>query len=200
MVNNSMVNMNKDGIWYNADLSLSTDFQFAGKKKRTQVNPNYTSYSGFNKKYMTDEGVFDASASLAEFARNATNKRIVTEETIPILSRQVQADSHEAFIYNMLISWIKAKLYVDNGGEDEKFKIKTIPYIDSHAIIPIDQLHTEHTYEIELGFPCDESIIGGNAWVIRNSSNYWEKPYVILYNASQKKPRSILLSSYIGKN
>jgi len=199
MVNNTIVTASQSGANYRADLSLSTDFQYAGREKQTYVNDGYTDYSGFNKKYISEDGVFDPMAALSEFSRVHAEKRIVKEDTFAVLGRQIQTDSHEAFILNMLITWLKARLYKDNQCTDEILKVKTQPYRDAHVVVALDQAAEEHEHEIELGFPVDPEELVGAMWVLRARDNYWARPFVSHYSAGAPSQAQFYLSHVMGR-
>jgi hypothetical protein len=198
-VNSSVATLRHDGIQYNCDLSLATDFQFAGTNKRSEISQAYTDYSGYNRKLLTEDGIYDTTLALAEFARVGPERRYVKEESLAILSRFEQRDSHESFIYNMLVSWLKAHLYSGAPNEDELLKVIVSPYSDSHAVYATDGSTSEITHEIELGFPVSADRLMQNRWDIRNKDNYWSRPFVLRYVASAASQEAFYLSHVMGR-
>jgi hypothetical protein len=199
MVNNTIANVNNAGERYQCDLSLTGDFQFAGHFKRSETVSGYTDYSGYNQKYITEDGVYDSSLAVAEFARTSIERRLVREETRAVLDRQDQGDSHESFLYNMLISWLKAHMYAQQEGKDYLFSVKTKHYEDSHVRVPLDRADAEHTYEIELGEPVDEDTIVLGNYAVRDKDNYWKQPYVLHYNAGGEGQEGFYLAHVHGR-
>jgi hypothetical protein len=199
-VNKTMMHVDKGDRDYRAQLEVSADFQMCGRRKRCEINDHYTNFSGYNKKYITDVGTFDAMAALEEFSRVTIEKRLVKEDTYTLLSQQVQADSHEAFIYNMLISWLKAKMYRESGGKDDVFTVKTSPYKDSHSIYALDGIDEDRDHLISIGFPVDDDMISDNHWVLRTRDNYWSRPFVLHYNAAGQYQEQFYLLHVFGRN
>jgi len=93
MVNDSVVTVKAQESSYNCDMSLTSDFQIAGKNKRMDVILGHPDYSGYNRKYITEDGIYDASLALTEFARTTIERRLVKEETFSVVNRQEQGDN-----------------------------------------------------------------------------------------------------------
>nr|WGM49125.1 coat protein [Umbelopsis ramanniana virus 8a] len=200
VVNNTVVDVNQGNRHYHSDLSLTADFQVAGRKKRGNRGTLSTDYAGYNRKYITEDGNYDGVAALEEFAKVSAEKGMMKPEVYTQLSKYTQADSHEAFLYNMLISWYKAKLYSDSQGVDDVLKVKTSAYNDSHVVVALDQSFDDHTYELDLGYPVDQTTIERADWVLRNKELYWSRPYVLTYNASNPKQEVFYLLHTLGRN
>jgi hypothetical protein len=164
----------------NALLELATDFTCVGRKKFVAIDSAYSDYSGINEKFISDTGSFDAEAALADFAKNAASKRLVNEKTDTLIKRGSYEDSHHVFIYNMLISWMKAWLYKNCNGSDNTFTVKSSPYKDSHRTISTGFGGEEFDHLITLGCPnpdMEDTSIGE-----RNHDNYWTAGQVIYVN------------------
>nr|WGM49122.1 capsid protein [Umbelopsis ramanniana virus 7] len=200
VANNSTIAVKHQDRQFLSGLSLTADFQAAGRIKKTITAAVQTNYSGFNKKYINEAGIYDGGLALDEFAKNGADRGLVRPETYGMLTRYPQADSHESFIYNMLISYLKAKLSTNNLTEDEDLVVKTSPYVDSHCVIPLDQGSSDFTYEIELGSPVDGNLAHTGQFNIRNKDNYWSKPYVLHYNGTSIKAESFYLLHSMGRN
>nr|CAE9672667.1 coat protein [Mucor hiemalis virus 4] len=197
--NDSIVFVSHHGQKFQADLSLSTSFQVAGRKKYVRHLGTHTDYSGFNRKFITDSGAYDPVSALEEFSKTNTDRAMLKPESLGFIHRHSQSDSHEAFLYNMLISWYKAKLYVDNDGEDDIFKVRTSPYRDSHCVIPLDRAYEDHLYEIEVGYPVNVQRMQSASWALRIKENYWARPYVLHYNASTVPQETFYLVHALGR-
>nr|UXL82808.1 coat protein [Conidiobolus adiaeretus totivirus 2] len=198
-VNNTQVVVRKEEIQYKTELVVSGGFQFAGRRIRVVEQTSATNYSGINKKFIDENGVYDPLVAVNEFARAASDRRLVKEDTNAILARQTFQDSHEAFILNMLISWLKADLYREGQNTDDVLKVKTSPYMDSHVICPLDQEAEEHTYEVPMGVPVPAELIEGAAWIRRSNNNYWSRPYVIHYTCGRKGKEEFYLAHVQGR-
>nr|UVG55925.1 putative capsid protein [Poaceae Liege totivirus 3] len=137
-----------------------------------------TDLQGVNKKYVDDSGVYNVMLALDEFTRKVPGMRMNRADIEGFARSSNTTDSHEAFIYNMLVSWIKAMLYADTGGKDGKFKVKQAAYTDSHVTVGIRGQVTEVEHEITLGVPV-EDWNPNTDFTMRIDSNYWLSPYVI---------------------
>jgi len=185
---------------YKADVKLRTDFQAAMLSKTSVTRKGHSDYSGMNRQYISEQGIFDPGMALSEFARSGLEKRVVRETTLSILTKQTQADSHEAFIYNMLITWVKAYLYNLSGDTDGILRIKRMPYTDSHIKIPIKGDIEEHMDEYELGPPIEFDDEFEINWDLRNATNYWNRPYVLHYNGTTREQENFYLLHVLGRN
>jgi len=199
IANKTVASLQNAGQTYLADLDLRTDFQFAGKNKAVRFTANHSDFSGYNKKYITDTGVYDPKLAMEEFARSAFDRRVVKEDTFAQISSFVQGDSHNAFLYNMLISWQRAYLYASQRGQDEILKIRTSPYRDSHVTIPLDAGDEDHTSLIELGIPYegDFQVID---FPVRNALNFWSSPYVLRVPGPTMTQVSFYMAHCFGRN
>lgn len=199
LVNNTLITVTKDGRHYESDLSLAADFSVTGANKRMQSLPGYSDYSGINRQFMSVEGVFDTGAALAEFARSGIEKRLIKEDTISILTRQTKADSHEAFLMNMLISWLKADTYRNCNGKEMEFKVRACGYESSHAKFNYTGIEKDSFIECELGPPVGSDSMRID-WALRTSQNYWDRPYVLHYNASGEGQEKFYLMHTLGRD
>nr|UXL82806.1 coat protein [Conidiobolus adiaeretus totivirus 1] len=200
MANDTVISLNKDGEGYKADLSLSADFQFAGRNVRSEDHDSYTNFTGYNRKYINEHGAYDGYLALQEFARVSAEKRLVKEETYSILTKQVQEDSHESYIYNMLVSWLKAKLYQENGDKERILRVKTAPYKDSHLICALDQQYEDVIHDINIGPPTDIDGMFASPWLLRTKDNYWSRPYVFHYNSGPNGQAEFYFAHLKGRN
>jgi len=183
-----------------ADLQIRTDFLVAGKKRVLFGNPNYTNYSGINRKYISANGVYLAGLALEDFAKTSAEKRLIKEDTYRTLSGMDQADSHEAFLYNMLISWGKALIASSNQEvRPNVFQVKTHPYSDSHMNVALDQGHNVHAYDIDLGYPITEVELVHAAFMIRTKEDYWNRPFVLHYSALAPTQEAFYLMHTLGR-
>nr|UMQ74228.1 capsid protein [Helianthus annus leaf-associated totivirus 7] len=202
LANSSVATLTSKQHAYQCDLSLATDFQLAGRKVRLDINPQSNDFTGYNKKYINEHGFYDPGLALSELSRYGFEKRIVKEDTYSLIQNMTQRDSHEMFLYNMLVSWLKAHLYKYEGRKDKKFTVKTSPYKDSHLTIPLDgDLHLgEHSYEIEVGPPID---IDDEDLELdfqrRRDTNYWRRPFVLHFNGGSKKQQAFYLCHVYGR-
>jgi hypothetical protein len=201
IVNKSMATLQMSGQNYSGDLALTGDFTCAGRRKQVTSVGGHTDFSGVNRKYITEDGRFDASAAMADFATGHLDKRLYKETTMSIISSQPQEDSHEAFLYNMLVSWVKALLYRVQGGKDKVLRVKTAPYCDSHCVVPLDQGPDEHTYEINLGPPVDLGAVEAPEirWQARGPNNFWDRPFVLYYSTATRGQESFYLYHVLGR-
>jgi hypothetical protein len=199
MVNGTTATINCDSTAYNARLELSADFMSAGSQVEVAKVTGWSEYSGINAKYITESGVFDVGLALQEFARSSVERRVVKEDTLAILGRYNMTDSHEMFLYNMLISWMKADMYKSSKGKDKKLRIKVTPYEDSHCTYDYVGCGDGATYEVDLGPPVDEDDFLSQAWTLREKDNYWDKPYVLHYNRGSRQQESFYLVHAMGR-
>jgi len=201
LLNTSFATLTAAGVSSHANLELRADFCMAGRNKRLEIVDNFTNFTGINRKYITDSGYFDAGLALEEFARLSTEKRVVKEDTLSIISKQIMNDSHELYLYNMLTTWLHAHLYTSQRGENNKLQYKTVPYEDAHIVLPVDgDKLAEHTYTFDLGLPCIESAYRGSAPDYRNAENYFSKPYVLKYNGASDKQEAFYIIHIYGRN
>lgn len=201
LVNNTFAVIRDGFTSYNCELELRTDFQYVGLNKKIKMVSNYTSYYGYNSKYINDDGVYDPSLAFGEFSRNAPEKRFLKNDAIALLKSHTQADSHDAFIYNMLISYGKALLCEHTGShENRSFTAKCYGYKDSHTTV----LNKFGTYmsevDIGLGPPVPISLAEQASWRPRLEDNYFSKPYVIKYNAKDPQQEAFYLLHVLGRS
>jgi hypothetical protein len=182
-----------------ADLKSTESFQFVGKKKRLEMKSSYSDYSGINKKFINDDGVFEPAMALAEFARAGAERRLIKEDTLSLLRGQSHTDSHEAFLYNMLISWFRAEINMQNGDTDGILRVRGSDYRDSHVSVTLDRPGPEHLYSIPLEAPMPAEIVLDDGWNYRNNVNHWHFPYVVKYSAATKEQEYFYLSHLCGR-
>jgi hypothetical protein len=184
------------------DFRLKTNFQVIGRAKRVLLDDTFTDYSGYNKKFISDNGVFMPEAALSEFAKTDFGKRVITKDIEAKINSLPSRDCHVAFLYNMLISWARAVLYgyqkeeaLDESTGLHLLKIKYSGYQDSHVvldgIIPDEQVHI-----IELDDPVEQR---AGLLRIRNADNYFDYPYVFHYDASTVAKESFYLVHASGR-
>jgi hypothetical protein len=200
LVNCTTLEVNTGGAPFVANLELTSDFQAVGANVKSMIRSSFSDYSGINNRYVGEDGVFNAGAALSDFAKNGLERRVVKEDTLSILSKHTQVDSHEAFIYNMLVTWLKAELYTANKDTGLKLKVANEPYTDSHVRMRAYGTLVEGEVHVDLGPPVDDDTIEGTSWVMRDKDNYWDRPYVLHYNASDPKQETFYLYHVLGRN
>lgn len=161
-------------------LELTTDFCVAGKNKIVEMDQAFSDYSGINEAYITANGSFSSEAALAEMAKTAIGRKLVNEKTDTVIRRISFEDSHHAYIYNMLISWMKAWLFKSGNGKDGKFTVKSAPYKDAHRIVALDEGLRDHTHVVEIGPPDEDWNSDGVSE--RTAESYWNYNKVIYVN------------------
>lgn len=184
---------------YVTDLSLRSDFSFANKKKKISFVQNYTNWAGVNKKYIDDSGDFNMAVAIDDFAKVAAEKRVIRGDVVRLLEQWPRRDSHEAFLYNMMITWGHAMLYRLTGGKEGVYNIVTRPYSDSHVIVA-DHVgrKTEMTHEIVIGVPATG---GGNpGWILREEEKFWDRRYVLRYPNRSSAQEAFYLSHVLGRD
>lgn len=177
------------------DLRLRTDFQVVGKSKKVQFDDVYTDYSGYNKKYITDCGVFNPEAAIDEFAKTDFGRRVVTRDINSQILKLPMRDNHTAFLYNMMISWGKAYLAKMTGHENGITKVHYTPFSNAHCTVatPWPQ---PHTIDIRLEAPAYAHM----APEYRNAENFFTRPYVIHYNAQSKEQELFYVHHIYGRD
>jgi len=198
MVNKTMAHAKIAGVTYSSNLELSSNFQISGfKYGRTTPAPK-TSYYGYNKKYLDEDGVYDPLRAIDEYSRTAPGLRLSKTDLTALATTSNMPDSHEAYIFNMLISWYKARLYVDMNGKDNLLTIKQSPYKDSHVTMSWFDTSDDVEIQTELGPPAgdDFSDIG---FAQRNLENFWERPYVLRYTSTNIAQASFYLLHVFGR-
>jgi hypothetical protein len=186
---------NKIGTFH-SNIDALVDFQCTGLKVRTFVTDTTTSYAGYNKKYIRDDGTYDPIPAFEEFAKNPVGRKISKEDASAIIKGMVMEDCHEPFIYNMLVSWYKAKLYKDTHAVGDLLILKQSGLSDAHVK---QQYYGEpdHTKELQMGHPNpNKSEVTLN---FRGMVNYWEYPYVLRYSTGSKEQTGFYLSHLNGR-
>ncbi|QGY72631.1 putative coat protein [Plasmopara viticola lesion associated toti 3] len=199
LVNRSVAKANQGGHEYATNLELSTNFQIAGMKPTARAGLPETDLSGINKKYIDDSGVYNMNLALDEFTRKAPGMRMTRIEAEAFAKSSITTDSHEAFIYNMLVSWIKALIYNDTSGKEGKFHVKQSAYSDSHVTVGVKGQVSDVLHEIELGPPVQD-YNSETPFVMRNSTNYWLSPYVIRISNKSVKQAAFYYSHTFGRD
>jgi hypothetical protein len=163
-----------------SDLRLRTDFQCIGKQKTLQMDDTFNDYNGFNKEYISEQGVFVVEAALRQFARTDFGRRVVAKDIEAHIRSLTHRDCHTSYLYNMLITWGKALLYKMNGDTDDILRVQCSPYRSEHVTIGLPDLH-DRVYEIPIETPYDGQAAPQTR---RTDTNYFLRPYVLHYNAS----------------
>nr|QED43018.1 hypothetical protein [Uromyces totivirus D] len=186
----------------NVDLRLKTSFQIAGRKKRVALDDTANDYSGYNKKFINDAGMYMPDAAINEFAATDFGKRVITKDIEAKLASLVSRDYHVAFLYNMLISWGRAMLYKSDGeiNRDEDgyhiLKVKVNNYSDSHVLMS-GMYPDDHTIEIPLDTPFSEMNLAPH---VRTAENYFNHSYVMHYDASTPAKETFYLLHACGRD
>jgi hypothetical protein len=68
------------GEHYQTNLELSTDFSVAGFIYDVKENDMQTDFSGYNKKYITDLGVYDPVAAFEDFGKHFDSRRMTKQD------------------------------------------------------------------------------------------------------------------------
>lgn len=184
-----------------ASLETCSDFQIVGTGVKTMRDSAVTNYSGYNAKYIGEQGAYNPMSAAEEFAKRSIERRYYKEEQAALMMRHTITDSHEAFILNMLISWFKACIYSTAGGSDDIVKIQSSGYKDAHVEMPHFRNKGSYQVTIELGFPKDEEELTNevNRLEMRNKENYFAKPYVFYHSASSKGQSEFYYSHLAGR-
>jgi hypothetical protein len=171
--------INDDPVFVN--LELSSDFSLTNVNPIVTHQATHTDYSGYNSKYVNDDGSYNAEAALAEFAKTMYSGRLTRPEMLTILDSADVRDSHESYIYNLLVSWFMAKLYKDSESKNrETFTVSKQGYSDSHVTIEFNSHSTVNVETVTLGLPVGD--LGDLSIDMRTSENYWNRPYVFRYS------------------
>jgi hypothetical protein len=186
------------GNTYTSNLQLSTDFQVTGLPVVVNHYDGEGDYIGYNRRYISDGGMYDVAAALEEFSKVSYGRRLAKAEIETFLANQVGVDSHESFIYNMLVTWYKAKLYKDTRGTDGILKVKQSPYKDSHVVIGYHNQTSEITHEIELGLPNPDAVEDIDLQ-FRKDANFWDRPFVLRYNGQARGQTEFYLFHVLGR-
>jgi hypothetical protein len=166
---------------FHSDLTLRGDFDMVGRPTVVVNTVPLTNWLGINRAYVSEDGVYEPELAIKEFARSAVSKRLVKEHTMAILAKQVQTDSHTAFLYNMLISWVRARIYQDNGATDGILRLSLSPYKDAHSTVDLGRGADDHVFEYTLQPPVNRDQVGDLVIQERAEANYFESEYVFRY-------------------
>jgi hypothetical protein len=189
------LNWNNRNIDANCDAQV--DFQVTGLPVDVLIQDTSHSYLGYNRRYIADDGTYDAKAALEDLTRNPVGSRIARDEIDLIVRTFRHEDSHAAYIYCMLISWYKAKLYKDTKGTENVIKIHQSGFSDSH--MQFDHFGSaDMVLEAKLGPPA-ESVEHLDV-IFRNKENYWEKPYVLRYTAGSPEQVAFYIYHLAGSD
>nr|UYL95667.1 MAG: capsid protein [Nanning Totiv tick virus 3] len=174
-----------------------TDFATTGLKANVNYVDSVTDYSGFNKKYINDDGTYNFVAAMAEFATVPFGKKVTREEQQMLLLGTDGADSHDAFILNMLISWYLARMYVDSGCTDGILKVRHAGFSNTHVKQTLWGM-PDTTIEHELSAPNTET--DELHMVFRSQTNFWQQPYVLRYNAGSPAQTAFYILHCLGRS
>jgi len=183
------------------DLRLRTDFQVVGKQKRLEIDSTFTDLNGYNTKYISQTGHFVPEAALQEFSKTDFGKRVTTKDIEGKITGLTHRDCHTSYLYNMLISWARALLYKMNKTKEMDkdrraiLTVKCSPYQSAHVTVGLPDI-AETSYRIILGSPNDHVNIPTR---IRSSENFFEKPFVLHYNASSHTQECYYLVHAAGR-
>lgn len=170
-----------DGKKIATNLFTQSDFQMTGLKTEVHVYNTSHNFLGYNKRFITDDGLYDTTTAIEVLTKSPLGSRLTADDQRKIIKYCKVEDSHAIYLYGMLVSWYKAKLAHDMGVKPgELIKIKRSGYKDSHGKF---QYYGEDdgTYEFELGPPTDG--IEDLHIQHRQHGNFWDMPYVLRYNA-----------------
>ncbi|AFH09413.1 capsid protein [Xanthophyllomyces dendrorhous virus L1B] len=199
MVNKTRAVMELGGVKYASNLELATHFQVA-KAKFDVIKPVARSnFYGYNKKFIDESGVYDPLRAIDEYSRTVPGMRLGRDDLRALSLTDNKTDSQEAYIYNMLVSWLKARLYVDMKGSDNKFTVKYSSFKDTHVGYDINDSYGIESVEVNLGppNPTGEAAI---SLEFRDTNNFWSKPYVLKYSNNSMEQGSFYLAHVLGSN
>jgi hypothetical protein len=199
MLNKSEVRVCIGEQRYSCALELSSDFQITGWKYGRASQEPKTYFYGYNKRYIDENGVYDPLRAIDEYSKSVPGLRLRKEDVAALASTDNLVDSQEAFIYNMLVSWFKARIYKDMNGKDNKVNVKQSAYRDSHVGIGIKGNYQDRDVEITLGAPIDyeDDEITFNQ---RSAENYWSSPYVMRYTSTNLGQVSFYMIHVLGRS
>nr|UVG55949.1 putative capsid protein [Poaceae Liege totivirus 16] len=197
IINKSVAHVKMGPNTYTTNLELQTQFQITGTKYGTSHPIATNKYYGYNKRYLDEDGVYDPLRAIDEFSKTVPGLRL-NKVDLTALARTTNAtDSHEAYIYVMLVSWYKARMYKDMKGSDDKFVVKQSPYTDSHVGMAIHGQFEEKSVEVELG-PLYDVEVTDIGWETRDADNFWSKPYVLRYTSTNVAQVTFYLLHTLG--
>nr|QIP68062.1 coat protein [Erysiphales associated totivirus 10] len=180
---------------YESQLEMSTDFVTVGLEP-THYEINVTGdVSGYNKRVLDSHGFVDLDAVITECTRSAMSTKLLPAKIHNVNATVTDCDSQEAFLYNMLVSWFKAYL---SQGRDEGFKISAKAFRDNHLVLPMANGCGDATYEIKLGVPAPTRS-NRTYFTQRDETNFWERPYVVKFNARTPEQQAFYLAHVLGR-
>lgn len=198
LVNRTLVTLASSANRFQANLSVSSDFQVTGTKFVVREHEAVTDYSGYNKKYIQDDGTYDSVPAFEEFARHPFGVKVTREESFALMKGTIQTDSHEAFIYNMLVSWYKAKLYTDTKSQSGIMKLKTNGFEDAHVTM---EYYSESATVHQIRLEAPNTEFKGDIMInYRTVNNYWSQPYILRYSANSQEQTNFYLSHLTGRS
>jgi hypothetical protein len=196
VLNKLMVTVSNRIGTFHSNVESLVNFQVTGYKTQVFQHDTTTNYTGYNKKYMRDDGTFDPLMAFEDYSKNPMGKKLTKEESQSIIKSLITEDSHEEFIYNMLVSWYKAKLYKDSGSKDKILKITQSGFEDTH--VKLNYFGEENAvHEIPLEEPYSSPVEATIAW--RTFSNYWDYPYVLKYTAGSVQQSAFYYAHLFGR-
>ncbi|QGY72627.1 putative coat protein [Plasmopara viticola lesion associated toti 1] len=184
---------------YTAGLELMSDFQVTGWKHGRQSMQPTNTYYGYNKQYLDDDGVYDPLRAIDDYSKTVPGLRLNKVDLEALASTGGKADSHEAFIYNMLVSWLYAKIYRDTGGKDNRLILQQSGYSDSHTAFNYFDSGNTTSYNHAMGEPFTGTK-NNLGWDVRTLENYWDRPYVFRYTSTNVPQISFYLSHLWGRS
>jgi hypothetical protein len=197
MINKTRAIVDMKGMKYSCGLELASNFQITGAKFRVSNPTPKSNFYGYNKRYIDEDGVYDPLRAIDEYSRTVPGMRLGRDELKALASTDNLVDSQEAFIYNMLVSWFKAKLYKDMSGKNGKFTVQHSSFKDSHVGFSMYGEYGERSVDINLGPPrADEDF--SYAVEYRDSTNFWTRPYVIKYSSNSVDQTSFYIAHAAG--
>ncbi|QJW70334.1 coat protein [Erysiphe necator associated totivirus 5] len=183
---------------YSVGLDLATNFQVSGWLYERQSVQAENYYYGYNKQYLDEDGVYDQLRAIDDYSRTVPGLRLNKIDLAALVTTSTAADSHEAYIYNMLASWFTAKLYKDMKGENNKFEVRHDGYSDSHVKFGFFSGGATTSSTIELGAPFDGEP-ANLGWDTRTLDNYWDRPYTFRYSATNVPQISFYMAHLWGR-
>nr|QIP68081.1 coat protein [Erysiphales associated totivirus 20] len=191
----AVADMDISGRRYTSILEMPTDFQMSVLSPAVWETCGRADVSGYNKKVIGANGRFSMVQAYNENGQRGNNVRVGREKSMEMDATLGDYDSQEAFIYNMLVSWLKALLSED--AVDGKIKFDQKGFSDSHVKYGLGNGLGDVTLDVTLGAPAPT--LHARAIAQRDDLNYWTLPYVLKYNAVTLDQQAFYIAHVFGR-
>nr|WNM95054.1 MAG: coat protein [Diaporthe helianthi totivirus 2] len=198
IVNSTTAHIAALGSQFAASLRMTSKFQATQWDVHVVHTDPETDNTGINKKFINDGGGYNILAAVDEFQRYAPGTRLASTDMAALVVSSITNDSQEAFLYNMLVSWLFAVIAQDSGtSESGIFKLIKHVYNDSHVTVEENGLTIMQTEDVQLGPPVDTlDDFGAN---VRSRTVYWERPYVVRIPATSRSQAGFYMYHMAGR-